>query len=442
MILPPFGPVVGGTITPIPVNVIAPAVEGAPNVNAVLTADNGTWLNSPVSYTRSWLVAGIVVSTSSTYTVQSGDLGKTLQFRMTATNSGGTSLPVTVTVGTVLPEEDPRLDLNSRIVFVGDSNTQSAFSLAPWCDRAMIKQNGRWRYIANRAIQGTTTAYGVNDIPNVVALNPDVVVIMYGTNDNGTNRTGLRQCYDAYIAAGAKVVACGIPPTKSGIRFTATNEWIRSQPDILYVDTDAVITDLTNDLSDNVHLSARGHNKLANAVSAVLDTIIKTDSIYTVSGPTSNASVFNAYPTGWQTDKLGGDATVTVTKPTVNGEAGLKVEFTGGTTQTTVLLRPTYSLSLTTGDYMDGWGEVTFEGAPNWDVFAVGWGNSNSFFFSYGPAVNADDFPAGAVWRPQKGGPATADSSTFTQFWWFKAPGDGLTRSVTLSRWRQQKFTL
>jgi NHL repeat-containing protein len=65
-----------------------PAITGTPSVGNSLSCSNGTWTNGP-TFTRQWLRNGtpIATATASTYTVVGEDEGKTLQCRVTATNS-------------------------------------------------------------------------------------------------------------------------------------------------------------------------------------------------------------------------------------------------------------------------------------------------------------------------------------------------------------------
>ena len=71
-----------------PVNTVAPAVTGTPNVGQVLTTDNGTWTNSPLFYAYQWYVNSVAVpgETASTYTVLAGDLGYSVYATVVATN--------------------------------------------------------------------------------------------------------------------------------------------------------------------------------------------------------------------------------------------------------------------------------------------------------------------------------------------------------------------
>ena len=94
----------------------APHTAAAPVVGEVLTTTNGTWTNNPTSFTYQWqrcttTCTNISGATTSSYTVQTADVGDTIDVIVTATNAGGsasqTSLPTGVvtqpTGGSTLP---------------------------------------------------------------------------------------------------------------------------------------------------------------------------------------------------------------------------------------------------------------------------------------------------------------------------------------------------
>ena len=77
-----------------PTNTVAPVVSGVPKTTRTLSVTNGTWINSPTSYTYQWQrnnSTNISSATSSTYVVQNADLGYTINCRVTAINAFGSS---------------------------------------------------------------------------------------------------------------------------------------------------------------------------------------------------------------------------------------------------------------------------------------------------------------------------------------------------------------
>src|ERR1700694_5549737 len=79
----------------VPVNTALPTIAGTAQVGQTLTATNGTWTNSPTSFTYQWNRAGTAIggATASTYVPVSADVGNTLTVSVVAANSGGSSSP-------------------------------------------------------------------------------------------------------------------------------------------------------------------------------------------------------------------------------------------------------------------------------------------------------------------------------------------------------------
>lgn len=89
-----------------PANTVAPAITGTRTVSQTLTVSNGTWTNSPASYSYKWfrctatktaantLPTGcteISGATSSTYTLVSADAARFIVASVTGTNPGGSA---------------------------------------------------------------------------------------------------------------------------------------------------------------------------------------------------------------------------------------------------------------------------------------------------------------------------------------------------------------
>jgi hypothetical protein len=82
-----------------PVNTSAPTVTGTAAITEMLTAQNGTWDNSPTSFDYRWLrcnsagdsCVGIPGATDKTYKVVGADVGHRLRARVTGINADGTT---------------------------------------------------------------------------------------------------------------------------------------------------------------------------------------------------------------------------------------------------------------------------------------------------------------------------------------------------------------
>src|SRR5215468_4520732 len=81
----------------VPQNTKEPTISGAALVNKTLTGDRGTWSGGSLNYAYAWVrcdkqganCASISGATQTKYTVVSADLGATIRFRVTASNSDG-----------------------------------------------------------------------------------------------------------------------------------------------------------------------------------------------------------------------------------------------------------------------------------------------------------------------------------------------------------------
>jgi hypothetical protein len=79
-----------------PVNVDPPTITGTARVGEVLTAQNGTWDNSPTEFRYRWLRCNpggnncvLLAADGKTYRVGQSDVGSTLRVRVTAVNADG-----------------------------------------------------------------------------------------------------------------------------------------------------------------------------------------------------------------------------------------------------------------------------------------------------------------------------------------------------------------
>jgi hypothetical protein len=79
-----------------PVNIEPPTITGTPRVGEALTAQNGTWQNSPTEFRYRWLRCNangnscvLLASDGKTYRVGQIDVGNTMRVRVTAVNADG-----------------------------------------------------------------------------------------------------------------------------------------------------------------------------------------------------------------------------------------------------------------------------------------------------------------------------------------------------------------
>jgi hypothetical protein len=128
---------------PAPANGGAPSASGATTIGSVISvSSNGTWTNSPSSYSYQWQRSktgsswtNIAGATGSSYTTSlaAGDLGNYIRVLVTATNAGGSSSPAAS--GAVGQMYDPGTTLVNNVDLFGGarldlSSTQTTGSLA------------------------------------------------------------------------------------------------------------------------------------------------------------------------------------------------------------------------------------------------------------------------------------------------------------------------
>jgi hypothetical protein len=94
----------GGT-TP-PSNMAVPVISGAAQQGSTLTSSTGSWTGSPTSYGYQWqrcssACSSISGATSSSYTLQTADVGDTIDVIVTATNPAGSATATSAKTATV-----------------------------------------------------------------------------------------------------------------------------------------------------------------------------------------------------------------------------------------------------------------------------------------------------------------------------------------------------
>jgi hypothetical protein len=103
----------------VPVNTALPVISGTAQVGQTLATTNGTWTNSPTSFTYQWnhaVIGAIPGATASTYVPVTGDIGNTLTVSVVATNSGGSSSAATsAATGAVVAAGGDVLSIGLRI---------------------------------------------------------------------------------------------------------------------------------------------------------------------------------------------------------------------------------------------------------------------------------------------------------------------------------------
>ncbi|TQX90251.1 MULTISPECIES: hypothetical protein [unclassified Rhizobium] len=150
---------------PDPVNTAVPTITGTPQVGSTLTASNGTWQNSPSTYTYVWSASGAPISGANTasFTVTSAQLGSTLTVAVTATNLHGSATAssaatAAVTAASAAATWDPS-SISPNLILSNSNRTVqwtgTGSALAAVAGTTQIPATGTWYFEVT-----TTTAAG------------------------------------------------------------------------------------------------------------------------------------------------------------------------------------------------------------------------------------------------------------------------------------------
>src|SRR5687767_12660311 len=165
----------------VPVNTVLPSFTGTMWSGETLTGANGTWTNTPTSYTYRWFSNGtpIVGATSSTFILTSAQDGTTITFGVIAINAGGSSVEA-VSAGTAMHEF-----INSlRQAVVKRSGDSTGLGSNNSEGPSTIDATGKGAYY--RASDNTIQDLGTTDMPDAVtgSMYPAFCVAHF-------NRTGI-----------------------------------------------------------------------------------------------------------------------------------------------------------------------------------------------------------------------------------------------------------
>jgi hypothetical protein len=138
------------TLPPAPANTAAPVVTGSPAQGQTLSTGNGTWSNSPTSYSYAWQdcdssgsnCTDISNASASTYTLTSSDVGHTIRSVVTASNAGGSNSASSAQTAAVT-SATPAAPTNTAVPAISGTAQQG---------QTLTASNGSW--------SGSPTSYG------------------------------------------------------------------------------------------------------------------------------------------------------------------------------------------------------------------------------------------------------------------------------------------
>jgi hypothetical protein len=117
-----------------PTNTTAPSITGTPKVGETLTAQNGTWTNSPTAFQYQWQRCGgagagctsISAAVQKTYLLTSADANRTLRVQVLAVNADGSNTARSGPTGVVAPSTAPQN--TARPTITGDTRVGEALT--------------------------------------------------------------------------------------------------------------------------------------------------------------------------------------------------------------------------------------------------------------------------------------------------------------------------
>jgi hypothetical protein len=143
------------------VNTGEPAISGSPIQGQTLTATNGSWSGTaPITYAHQWVRCGtdggapdgsnctfITGATSTSYVLQSSDVGHRMRVRVTATNSAGVQTAAsnaTAVVTSSTPAGAPRNTSEPSITGTARSGQTLTATVGTWTGTAPIAFAHQW----------------------------------------------------------------------------------------------------------------------------------------------------------------------------------------------------------------------------------------------------------------------------------------------------------
>jgi hypothetical protein len=273
-----LSPVGSASTKAVPVNTALPAITGTAAVGQTLTTSDGTWTESPASFTYEWLrcpssggaadgsdCAPIGTATNS-YAVATGDVGFTLRSRVTAHNGDGQTQAVSNATAVVVAQAGPPNTAPPTIS--GSATVGSTLTANPgtWTGSS-ITFTYQWRQ-CDAAGANCTSITGATATTYVIASGDTghtIRVAVTGTDATGGNTVTSAQT--AAVTTAPAPPATGCPVDKS---TTPINVSQVSPPARLLIDkqesTPNVIRRNTQSVVLRFHVSACGGRSIIGAL--------------------------------------------------------------------------------------------------------------------------------------------------------------------------------
>lgn len=416
------------------------SITGSNAIGSVLTATLASgWTAAGFQWTRNSVILG--GATASTYTLSPSDSASSIACVVTGLSNASTGL--TVATYTAI------INVNARLVVEGDSIT--AGSNGPqWSFFVQCKTAGYFYTPTgwNQATGGETAQQTLAQSSAVVALTPEVVCYLAGTNDlSGTARTpdqiasDIQGCITAYLAGGAKAVAvCKVLPRNGGAALTAPREADRltlnglisamAAPSVVIVDIETTFNP-TVDCIDGLHPNWLGAKKIGEAFSSALvsisgahtqsskyldaGNICGAAAMLGTAGAKSGALVTGSVADGWTVEDNTG-ATVACSK--VVGSDGVErqrmlVSGTNSAAGNIVRFRKSFTANVSTAQVADILTEISLSGIAGVRSISVSGASASTTSGSATVLMGGDFVFDKAIVRPAQSANGSAITSIY-----------------------------
>jgi hypothetical protein len=183
----------------------SPTISGQPREGRTLTADNGSWANSPASFAYQWQQCDssgancnpISGATSKTYRAASGDVDHTLKVAVTATNTDGSSSATSAATDVISSAKAPVNTAPPQISGTAKVGEQLSASTGTWTGGVKSYSYQWQRCDANgsscQSVDGATArVYGVRTVDTGNTMRVVVTATnLSGSTNATTGATGL-----------------------------------------------------------------------------------------------------------------------------------------------------------------------------------------------------------------------------------------------------------
>ena len=207
-----------------PVNTVAPVISGTAVVGQTLTTTNGTWTNSPSSYSYQWKRGGVNISlaTSSTYVLVAADAGTNITCEVTATNSAGSATATSNTLSvyaSILDQYPSAAAAYSVRLLRGAQYNNALLRVRRSSDNAEVDVfvDSNYQLSLNSNITSRTSG---TTLSSWVSTNNAFVVTWYDQSGSANNATQSTPANQPQIITSGSL---GILNTKAAFTFNGTS---------------------------------------------------------------------------------------------------------------------------------------------------------------------------------------------------------------------------